>query len=63
MLVYIPPQQSRFYSEDEYDIFEQEIVSVRSKFEYIYSNLSGFESYPVPNQVIVSSRTTQQLFY
>ena len=28
----------------------------------IYSNLSGFESYPVPNQVVVSSRTTQQLF-
>ena len=27
-----------------------------------YSNLSGFESYPVPNQVVVSSRTTQQLF-
>ena len=27
-----------------------------------YSKLSGFESYPVPNQVVVSSRTTQQLF-
>ena len=34
--VYIPPQQSRFFSEDEYDIFEQEIVSVRSNYEYIY---------------------------
>ena len=31
-------------------------------FEISYSNLSGFESYPVPNQVVVSSRTTQQLF-
>ena len=28
----------------------------------LYSNLSGFESYPVPNQVVVSSRTTQQQF-
>ena len=35
---------------------------IESDFTIHYSNLSGFESYPVPNQVVVSSRTTQQLF-
>ena len=34
--VYIPPQQSRFFSDYEYDIFEQEIVTVRSNYEYTY---------------------------
>ena len=32
----IPPQTSRFFSEDEYDLFEQEIVSVRNNYEYTY---------------------------
>ena len=34
--VYIPPQTSNFFSEDEYDLFEQEIVSVGGHYEYIY---------------------------
>ena len=34
--IYIPPQQSRFFNDDEFDLFEQEIASVRSNFDYIY---------------------------
>ncbi|MCG8034442.1 MAG: reverse transcriptase family protein [Candidatus Thiodiazotropha taylori] len=34
--VYIPPQQSRFFNEDEFDLFEQEIASVRSNYDYMY---------------------------
>ena len=34
--VNIPPQTLRFFSENEYDLIEQEIVSVRSNYEYMY---------------------------
>ena len=34
--IYIPPQQSRFFNDDEFDLFEQEIASVRSNFDYNY---------------------------
>ena len=34
--IYIPPQQSWFFNDDEFDLFEQEIASVRSNFDYIY---------------------------
>ena len=34
--IYIPPQHWRFFNDDEFDLFEQEIASVRSNFDYIY---------------------------
>ena len=34
--IYIPPQQSRFFNDDEFELFEQEIALVRSNFDYIY---------------------------
>ena len=34
--VYIPPQQSRFFSNDEFEVFEQEITSVCSQYDYIF---------------------------
>ena len=35
-IVYIPPLHSRFFNEDEYDIFESEVASKCSDFEYVY---------------------------
>ena len=32
--VYIPPQQSKFFNEDEYEFFEQEIASACSSDKY-----------------------------
>ena len=32
----MPPQNSRFYNEDDFVQFEQEIMSLCSKFEYVF---------------------------
>ena len=34
--VYIPPSQSRFLNEDEFDTFQRDVMSICSHFEYIY---------------------------
>lgn len=34
--VYIPPQQSKFFSNDEFEVFEKEITSVCSQYDYIF---------------------------
>ena len=34
--VYVPPQQSRFYNNDEFDCMEQEITSACSTGQYVY---------------------------
>ena len=34
--VYNPPQQSKFYNDDELEIFEQEITSACCNFDYLY---------------------------
>ena len=34
--VYIPPQDSRFFNDDEFEFFEQEIASACSRDDYIY---------------------------
>ena len=33
--VYIPPQQSRFFNEDEFELFEQEIASAMSSYKNV----------------------------
>lgn len=35
-IVYVPPTQSRFLNEDEFELFQNEITSMCSKFEYVY---------------------------
>ena len=33
--VYIPPQQSRFFNNDEFDLFEQDVTSLCSTYDYL----------------------------
>ena len=35
-VTYIPPAQSRFYNDDDFDRFEQEITSIRSQYDFVY---------------------------
>ena len=35
-IVYIPPLHSRFYNDDEYEIFENEVAIKCSSFEHVY---------------------------
>ena len=35
-VVYVPPTQSRFLNEDEFEIFQNEITDMCSKYDYIY---------------------------
>ena len=38
-IVYVPPAQSRFLKEDEFERFETEITSMCSNYDFVY--LSG----------------------
>ena len=35
-IVYVPPTQSRFLNEDEFELFQNEVASMCSKFDYVY---------------------------
>ena len=37
--VYIPPSQSRFLNEDEFDTFQRDVMSICSNFEYVYFSI------------------------
>ena len=35
-IVYVPPTRSRFLNEDEFELFQNEVASMCSKFDYVY---------------------------
>ena len=52
--VYIPPQQSKFYNDDELEIFEQEITSACCNFDYLYM-LGDFNAQTVSDYTTANS--------
>lgn len=43
--VFIPPLKSNFFSNAEMEVFEQEITSVCSSFELVYTQIGDLEDY------------------